>query len=102
MMRKLWVLLKDMPSTNVRIFCTILIFFGTSVRYQISGVTIAWLGVSFDAWQPSWEWCVLLLGAMGVDAAQMIGKRLTYIPDTMPKDTEDKQRGSPPDDNAVG
>lgn len=90
-MHKLWQLLADMPSTSVRIFCTIMIFFGTAIRYQISGLSVdwGWLAFSLDLWSPSWEWCSLLALAMGIDAAQFAAKRVTFKPHTAP-DVEDR------------
>ena|SRR5688572_6972055 len=74
----LWKRLADMPSTNARIFLTLLIFLGTAIRYW-------WTDKPPDvAW-------MTFIGAMaGIDALQFGAKRATFEP-TPPsgKDIED-------------
>lgn len=94
MFKKIWVWLGDMPSTNTRIFCTLFLFVTTAARYQISGITLSWgkASLAIGPWSPSWEWCVLLAAAMGIDAAQFAAKRATFKPASAP-DTEDRAAG---------
>ena len=74
----LWKRLADMPSTNVRIFTTILIFIGTAIRYWWTAVV------------PDRDWLFFLGVMAGVDALQFGAKRATEKP-TPPlnKDQED-------------
>ena len=60
--------LAALPSTNVRIFVTLVVFLATALRYL----------TATDGWTPSLEWVGLLLGMAGVDAAQFLAKRRTH------------------------
>lgn len=74
----LWRWLADMPSTNTRIFITLIIFMGTAIRY--------W----YTAAVPDRDWLFFLGIMAGVDALQFGAKRATEKP-TPPlgKDQED-------------
>lgn len=60
--------LATLPSTNVRIFVTLLVFIATAIRYLTAS----------DGWTPSLEWSGLILGMAGVDVAQFLAKRRTH------------------------
>ena len=59
--------LATLPSTNVRIFVTLVVFLATALRYLSAS----------DGWTPSLEWCGLIIGLSGMDAAQFFAKRRT-------------------------
>jgi hypothetical protein len=64
-------LLGKVPTTQARILVTLLLGFGTAVRY--------WLATP-GGWAPSWEWLGFLSVWAGIDAAQFYSKRATHIP----------------------
>ena len=64
----LWKRLADMPSTNVRIFVTLLVFVGTAIGYWYTGNP------------PDREWLVFIAVMAGVDALQFGAKRATEKP----------------------
>jgi len=68
-----WVLerLATMPTTNVRIFVTLVVFLATAFRYLTAR----------DGWTPSLEWAGLLVGMAGIDVAQFHSKRRTEYRD---------------------
>lgn len=51
---------------------------GTALRYWLSDVTF-WVW-TFSKWEPSEAWLWFLIGLAGVDAAQFVGKRMSYKP----------------------
>lgn len=77
-MNWLWKRLADMPSTNARIFLTLLIFGGTAIRYWYTNDV------------PDGQWLAFIAVMAGVDALQFGAKRVTEKP-TPPlgKDQED-------------
>ena len=68
-----WVLerLATLPTTNVRIFVTLVVFLATAFRYLTAR----------DGWTPSLEWAGLLVGMAGIDVAQFHSKRRTEYRD---------------------
>lgn len=68
--------LANLPSTNFRIFVTLLIACATSVRYLISGIGIEG-GVHFETWEPSWDWLLFVAAMSGLDLASFYAKRTT-------------------------
>lgn len=61
----IWGLFATMPSTNIRIACTILLMLATGARVVAS------------KWDPGWEWLAFLLASAGLDIAQFSAKRAT-------------------------
>jgi hypothetical protein len=59
--------LAKLPSTNARIAMTLVLAFGTGVKYWVS-----------TTWEPSWEWLSFLVLWAGLDVAQFATKRTTY------------------------
>lgn len=64
-----WILerLATLPTTNVRIFVTLVVFLATALRYLTDRTN----------WTPSIEWVGLILGMAGIDVAQFVSKRRT-------------------------
>jgi hypothetical protein len=62
--------LEDLPTTNTRIAVTLLIAFGTALRYWLS-----------NDWEPSPAWLAFVAAMSGLDAAQFHSKRKTYRPE---------------------
>jgi len=56
-----------MNSTATRIGATLVIAFGTAVRYWTS-----------ETWKPSWEWLLFIMAMAGIDALQYHSKRSTF------------------------
>ena len=63
--------LADLPTTNLRIVVTLLVFIGTAIAYGVSGKP------------PSEGWMMFLLAMAGVDALSKIGVRATTKPDAI-------------------
>lgn len=59
-----------LPSTNARIFATILCELGTAVRYW-------WSAGGPNQWEPSMVWLAFLATMAGIDTAQFNVKRKT-------------------------
>jgi hypothetical protein len=74
----LWKKLADMPSTNARIFMTLIVFGGTAIKYWYTNKA------------PDNNWLIFISVMAGVDALQFGAKRATEKP-TPPlgKDQED-------------
>lgn len=66
MLQKMTAWLATMPSTNARIFVTLLLTCGTAARYWSSA-----------SWEPSWEWLTFLAAMAGIDTVQFAVKRKT-------------------------
>jgi hypothetical protein len=60
--------LAEMPSTNARIAVTLLVVVATAATYLMTGR-------GADG-----EWLAFLAVMSGIDAAQYVGKRTTYLP----------------------
>lgn len=58
--------LAKLPTTNTRIAATIVLAFGTGIKYWASA-----------AWEPSWEWLSFLVVMSGLDVTQFVQKRRT-------------------------
>ena len=70
----------SIPTTNLRVIVTLIVFLGTGIKY--------W---SETTWQPSIEWLGFLLSMSGVDALQYFGKRkTTWHPATLPENLQNK------------
>lgn len=67
--------LASMPSTNTRIFVTLLVVAATAARYIASGAAIGQWHV--DPWVPDWDWLLFLAAMSGLDLAQFHLKRTT-------------------------
>jgi len=67
--------LGQVPTTNLRICVTLVVFLGTAVRYLTS-----------QTWAPSLEWVGFLVAMSGVDSLTFIGKRKTQH--VAPKETD--------------
>lgn len=65
-MRRVTEWLATLPSTNARIAVTLLICFGTAVRYWSSA-----------SWEPSANWLAFLAAMSGIDTVQFFAKRKT-------------------------
>lgn len=65
-MNWLWKRLADMPSTNARIFATLLVFLGTAGVYWATGKP------------PDVQWLGFIAVMAGVDALQFGAKRATF------------------------
>ena len=86
--------LASLPSTNFRIFITMLLTTLTATRYLASG--IGWSErLHVDSWEPSWEWLTFLAMMAGIDLAQFYAKRktMTESPPAGP-DIEDAKAGT--------
>ncbi len=59
------------PSTNGRIFFTIVAMMGTAVRYW-------WTAGGVTQWQPSYEWLAFLVIMAGIDTKHFQIKRKTH------------------------
>ena len=57
-----------LPSTNLRVFVTLLLALTTAGHYYTS------------SWRPSTEWLGFILGLSGLDLAQFHSKRRTWVP----------------------
>ena len=64
------ILIAKLPSTNFRIFATLLMAMWTCGHY-----------VTSSTWQPSFEWLGFLVAMSGLDVAQFTAKRKTQTPD---------------------
>lgn len=66
-----------LPSTNFRIFVTMLLAVITTLRYVASGIGVSARGMHVDTWTPSGEWLLFLTALAGIDVAQFATKRTT-------------------------
>lgn len=76
--------LRDLPTTNFRIYTTLVIFVLTSIVYlgmQVAAMAFVATGkISEDyvAWEPAGHWLAFLAVALGIDVAQFGVKRITH------------------------
>lgn len=66
-MQKFIDFMAKLPTTNVRIVSSIVMAFGTWIKVLVTG------------WEPSLVWLGFLIAWAGIDAAQFVAKRATYI-----------------------
>lgn len=102
MITKALSLLGDMPTTQARVFITLLVVLGTAVKYMSSGAVIVNAVVVVPRWEPSYEWLAFLAVMSGLDAAQFLAKRKTdanYVAaqaGVMPDASSEADRGKAP------
>lgn len=63
---RVYKVIDNAPTTNLRILLTLAIVLGTAIKY--------WLSVE---WIPVWEWLIFLAGMAGIDVWQHAQKRRT-------------------------
>ena len=66
-MQKIIDFIARLTNTNVRIVSSIVMAFGTWIKVLVTG------------WEPSLVWLGFLIAWAGIDAAQFVAKRATYI-----------------------
>jgi len=73
----------ELPTTNLRIYTTLLLTVMTGIVYL--GLAVARLAMIaggadlkiYPIWEPSWEWLVFIAAVSGIDVAQFATKRAT-------------------------
>jgi len=90
---RLYLMIGEAPTTNIRILTTILLAVGTGIKYWSS------VGGS-NAWVPNWEWLLFLAGMSGLDVWQHNNKRKTeWTPEQLARaDVIKNGHGTPPAD----
>lgn len=85
-MDKLLRWISSLPTTQFRVLCTMVVFFGLMAVYLAINAKLAWrcaIAVPIPATCPAWtpDWTMLgFVGAMaGIDVLQYFGKRATDI-----------------------
>jgi len=67
---RLYLMIAEAPTTNIRIITTIFLAIGTGIKYWTSKG-------GADGWTPNWEWLLFLAGMSGLDVWQHHNKRKT-------------------------
>lgn len=70
-------ILENLPSTNFRVFVTMMLVTVVILRYALQGIAVG--AFHFDAFSPEWDVLLFLAAMAGLDLAQFHLKRKTDV-----------------------
>jgi len=74
--------LKELPTTNLRIFVTLCVLVVTAATYLgLAFITRVFPALDFKTWVPADSWLMFLAVALGLDWGQFHSKRATEFKD---------------------